>query len=414
MKKRNNISSVIFMLTAFIAIIICYVQQANAQTEQIINVENGLIEAAPMAENIGLMLDSKRTDSLAKFNILDRMKIYNVPGVSIAVIKNFKLEWAKSYGVLESGTSNMVTTETLFQAASTSKPLATAIVLRLVEEGKLSLDEDVNTYLKSWKIPYDTIKSKVTLRLLITHKAGINRPGQGIDFEKNSSPTIIQVLNGELPAMNDPFHFDHAPGTFYQYSNSGYMIIQLVLEDYLKKPYKEIVQEYIFDPLKMKSSYMQFPLPTDVMAKLSKPHNQAGVPQEYGIHPSALAHAGLITTPSDLSKFAVELMLASKGKSNKILKQESVNSIFNKTADVDPNEFSGFSQLGFGVFLLGEGEKKYFVHPGGNNSGASCALFASESSGDGVIVMTNGIYGLYLSIEIIASVANEYGWRDIK
>lgn len=392
----------------------CLGQKQDPKDDKITNVENGLIEAQPMARNIGLMFDFKRTDSLPKLNILDRMTTYNIPGVNIAVIKDFKLEWAKGYGVLESGTNNAVDKGTLFQAASTSKPLAVAIVMRLVEEGKLDLDQDVNIYLKTWKISYDTIKSKVTLRLLITHKAGINRPGQGYEYEKDSSPTLVQVLNGQSPAINDPVRFDHTPGTVYQYSNFGYMIIQLILEDYLNKSYKEIVQEYIFDPLKMKSSLMQYPLPPEVLAKLSKPHDKSGIPQDYGLHPSALGNAGLVTNPSDLAKFAIELMLANKGKTKRILNPESVHTIVSKTDDVDPRDFSGFSQLGFGVFLMGEGEKKYFVHPGENNSGASCVMLASTTSGDGVIMMTNGLLGLYLSMEVIASIAHEYHWHDIK
>ena len=192
------------------------------------------------------------------------------------------------------------------------------------------------------------------------------------------------------------------------------MIIQLILQDYLNKSYKEIVQEYIFDPLKMKSSLMQYPLPPEVLTKISKPHDKSGLPQDYGLHPSALGNAGLVTTPSDLAKFAIELMLANKGKTKRILKPESVHTIFSETDDVDPREFSGFSQLGFGVFLMGEGDKKYFIHPGQNNSGASCVMLASTTSGDGVIIMTNGLLGLYLSMEVIASIAHEYHWHDIK
>lgn len=414
MKNIVNMTTIILIAVYLFCPPNCLGQKIDAKDDRIINVENGLIEARPMASDLGFMFDFKRTDSLPKLNILDRMKIYNIPGLNIAVIKDFKIEWVKGYGVLEAGTNNAVDKGTLFQAASTSKVLAVAIVMRLVEEGMLDLDEDVNTYLRTWKIPYDTIESKVTLRLLITHKAGINRPGQGYEYEKYSSPTLVQVLNGQSPAINDPFRFDYTPGTVYQYSNFGYMIIQLILEDYLNKPYKEIVQKYIFDPLKMKSSMMQYPLSLEDLAKLSKPHDESGMPQDYGLHPSALGNAGLVTTPSDLARFAIELILANKGETKRILKPESVHTIFSKTDDVDPREFSGLSQLGFGVFLMGEGERKYFVHPGENNSGASCVMLASTTSGDGVIIMTNGLLGLYLSMEVIASIAHEYRWHDVK
>jgi len=387
--------------------------QKNASAEQRITaIENGLIGAGEFGD-LNLLFDKERNDTLKKYTLTDRMKAYNVPGVSIAVIEDYKLAWTKTYGVMEAGKDQHLDDASLFQAASCSKPLAVVIVLKLVEEGKLDLDEDVNTYLHSWKIPYDSLNTRVTLRQLITHQSGINRPGDGYDLQENSTPTLIQVLNGELPAINDPFHFDFQPGTVYHYSNFGYMIIQLVLEDYLKLPYKDIVSRYIFKPLNMNSSLMEYPVPEHFRSRLTTPHNQAGVPQDYGLHPTALANAGLLTTPADLSRFMIDLMLANEGKSSKIISPESARLMFTQTAEIDPEEFSGFSRLGFGFFLMGNAENFYFAHPGGNNSGASCAMIGSLKSGDGIIVMTNGLYGLYLTMELVAAVASEYNWPVI-
>ena len=109
-----------------------------------------------------------------QLNLTELMKIYKVPGLSVAVIDNFKIAWAKAYGVTEAGATTPVTIHTLFQAGSISKPVAATGALYLVEHGKLSLDENVNDKLKTWQVPDNefTKDQKVTLRRLLSHKIG--------------------------------------------------------------------------------------------------------------------------------------------------------------------------------------------------------------------------------------------------
>ena len=138
----------------------------------------------------------------ATHTLADRMKALNVPGVSIAVIHEGKIEWARGFGVRELGGAP-VNAETMFQAGSISKPVAAMAALRLVQEGKLSLDADVNTYLTSWKFPGDTIGGgkTITLRELLTHTAGTTVHGFPGYAQKEPVPTLVQVLNGEKPAQ---------------------------------------------------------------------------------------------------------------------------------------------------------------------------------------------------------------------
>jgi CubicO group peptidase (beta-lactamase class C family) len=99
-------------------------------------------------------------------NLADRMRHHDVPGVSIAVISSGRIEWARGFGVKDTTTNQPVTSDTLFQAGSISKPVSAAAALHLVQEGSLNLDENVNARLKSWKVPDNehTQKKKVTLR----------------------------------------------------------------------------------------------------------------------------------------------------------------------------------------------------------------------------------------------------------
>jgi CubicO group peptidase (beta-lactamase class C family) len=164
--------------------------------------------------------------------LTDRMAALHVPGVSVAVIHAGKIEWARGFGVTRIGGS-AVTPETLFQAASISKPVTALAVLRLVESGKLNLDTDVNQYLKTWKVPENqfTAKNKVTLRELLSHTAGMTVHGFAGYASGDELPSVVQVLNGEKPANSPAIRVDVEPGSIWRYSGGGYVIVQQLLDD---------------------------------------------------------------------------------------------------------------------------------------------------------------------------------------
>jgi CubicO group peptidase (beta-lactamase class C family) len=142
-----------------------------------------------------------------------------VPGVSVAVIHNDAIEWAQGFGVVQLGGAP-VTGETLFQAGSISKPVAAMAALRLVQEGKVSLDSDVNQALTSWKIPPSAAApgAVVTLRELLTHTAGLTVHGFPGYAAGAPIPTLVQILNGEKPANTDPIRLEAVPGSHWKYS----------------------------------------------------------------------------------------------------------------------------------------------------------------------------------------------------
>jgi len=214
--------------------------------ERIAKVENGLVEFNPAA----VAVQASKGLTLA-----ERMAFYKVPGVSIAVINDRRIEWVKSYGVLKAGGVAAVAADSLFEAASTSKAIVAVIVLGLVQEGKLDLDQDVNLYLKSWRVAENdlTRERKVTLRLLLTHCAGL--PSTNFPYDdKGAPPTLLHVLKGEAPAGNKAAAVELLPGSQWQYSNIGYVVIQQLLEDVLGKPFAAIARERVFAPLAMASS----------------------------------------------------------------------------------------------------------------------------------------------------------------
>ncbi|MFN2482838.1 MAG: serine hydrolase [Pyrinomonadaceae bacterium] len=334
--------------------------------------------------------------------LAERMKFYRVPGVSVAVVNGGRVEWARGFGVKDASTSEPVTTETLFQAGSISKPVAALAALRLVQEGKLSLDQDVNACLVSWKLPDSefTKEKKVTLRRLLTHSAGLTVhgfPGYAADA---SVPTLAQVLNGEKPANTAAIRVDTVPGTLWRYSGGGYTIMQQMLVDVTKKPFPDLVKQLVLDPAGMKHSTYEQPL-APARAKEAATAHVGGQPVKGRFHTyPEMAAAGLWTTPTDLALLAVELQNSLAGRSNKIISKEMAAQMLSRQ----------FQNWGLGPGVEVRGQTVEFSH-GGSDEGFE-AFWAGFSDGRGVVVMTNGDRGSALAMEVVRSVAREYGWAE--
>ena len=191
------------------------------------------------------------------------MRQLQMPGLSIAVIDNFQIAWAKGYGVTAVGSTTPVSPDTLFQTGSISKPVAAMGTMHLVQEGKLSLDEDVNKKLLNWKVPENefTREQKVTLRRLMSHSAGTTVHGFPGYPVGGPIPTLVQVLNGEPPANTKPIVVDIVPGTQWRYSGGGVTIEQQLVLDVTGKPFPQFMRETVLDKIGMDHSTYEQPLP---------------------------------------------------------------------------------------------------------------------------------------------------------
>lgn len=343
-------------------------------------------------------------DSINTWNLERRMKEQNIHGLSIAVINNGKLEWAKGYGFADTATKKPVTTETLFQAGSISKSLNSLGILKLVQEKKVDLHADINNYLRAWKFPYDSISKnkKITLANLLSHSAGLTIhgfPGYPTD---DTIPSLQQILDGLTPANTKAVRSMFEPGLRFRYSGGGTTISQLLLMDITGEAYDAYMWKNVLKPLGMEmSSYAQPPAP--VMQKyLATGYKLNGeeVKGKYHIYPEQAA-AGLWTNPTDLSKWMIETQLSYAGKSSKVLSPEITR--LQLTPYID-------SALGLGVFLENHGGEKYFGHNGSDQGFLSLAK-ASIDGGRGVVIMINSNNGRVLN-EVLNSVASVYGWKD--
>lgn len=339
-----------------------------------------------------------------KWTIEERMAFHNIPGVTIAVISNYKLEWAKGYGLADKEQKRPVTPTTLFQAASISKSLNAVGVLKLVQDKKIDLHTDINTYLTTWKFPYDSLSKgkKITVYNLLTHTAGLTIHGFPGYETTDALPTVQQILDGEKPANTKAVRSAFEPGLRFQYSGGGTTISQLIVTDVTKKDYAQYMADNVLKPLGMVSSFYTVPPPASKVSQLATAYNVNGSAKQskYHLYPEQGA-ASLWTNPTDLAQYIIETQLAYEGKSSKVLNQEMTKTRL--------TPFTG-SPAALGVFIEKKGESEYFQH-GGSNEGFRCQYFGSlDGKGNGVVVMVNSDNGNILQ-ELVYSVASVYDWK---
>jgi len=337
-----------------------------------------------------------------RMKLADRMTFYRVPGVSVAVIDKYAIEWAKGYGVERAGTELPITPNLLFQSASISQSVTVWSILQFVELGKINLDTDVNVYLSSWKIPPSSVteETKVTPRHLMSHSAGlVSLQLAGYPFGK-TMPAVLDVLEGQKPSDSPGVYVYKTPGSEAEYSELGYAVLQQLLEDLEGAPFHKILAETVLKPLDMNQSTFEIPLPDIMRTKTVVGHNRQGEPVEEGwfYYPVAAA-SGLWSTPSDLCLFAIDVMKTAMGQSQTVVSPESARMM------LTPQR--GNQGLGFEVYDTGE--NLYFFQRG-STEGYECCMVAYPSRGQGVVIMANSDNGAYLIDEILRSVSDAYKW----
>ena len=333
------------------------------------------------------------------------MKQFNVPGVGVAVIKDFKIHWAKGYGVADVETSAPVTAETMFQAASISKPVAAMVSMKAVQDGRFTLDQDINTILKSWKLPDEAGHTKdrpVTPRALLSHTSGTGDgfgfPGYAIDAPL---PTPQQILDGTPPSNRRAVRLERPPMIGFKYSGGGSVMHQLAVMDAVGRPFAQIASDWVLGPVGMTNSTYEQPLPAAREKQAARAHNRMGarMGDPWHVYPE-LAAAGLWTTPTDLAKFLIEVQTTAAGRSTRVLPR--------------PTMLEMVTPVGVGPYAVGfaiekQGEGWYFGH-GGSNWGFQCYMTAHRSKGYGAAVMTNGDAGGALAQDIVRKIQAAYAW----
>lgn len=344
-----------------------------------------------------------------RWTLGERMTALHVPGVSIAVIDSARIAWARGFGVKEAGAADSITVTTLFEAQSISKPVAVTAMLRLVDAGQLSLDRDVNEYVRSWKVPESrfTANLPVTLRGIASHSAGLTVGGFPGYVLGDSLPTLLQILNGEQPANNPPIRVDTFPGAVERYSGGGMMVMEQVLIDITNESFPVLMRRLVLDPTGMSRSTYEQPLPASRRREAASGHDLEGavIPGKWPVQPEQAA-AGLWTTPTDLARWTLRVAAAWNGTSSEFLSRRAAVEMLTRQKE----------SAGLGVFLEGDAATLRFGHSGSNRGfRAEFVMFPAE--GKGAVVMTNADQGGELISELFQSIGAEYhwpGWRQME
>jgi len=345
-----------------------------------------------------------RDGELAGLTLAALMQKLSVPGMSIAVIRDFDIHWSRGYGVADVTASTKVQPDTLFQAASISKPVAAMAVLKAVQDGKFTLDQDVNTILTSWKVPANehTARQPVTLRGLLSHTSGTD---DGFGFPGYAPgapvPTLVQILKGEPPSNVGPVLVARPPLTAFKYSGGGITLVQLLMIDAMQRPFPDLMQDTVLAPLGMRHSAYEQPLSAERDKHAARAHDRNGAARDakWHVYPE-LAAAGLWTTSPDLARFGIELQKSLHGRSNRVL---------NRAMAAEMASPVGVGPFAIGMQMNKAGEGWYLNH-GGSNWGFQCLLFVHKIKGYGFAAMANSDSGGRLIAELQQRVAAAYKW----
>lgn len=334
--------------------------------------------------------------------LLEHMEECHTSALSIAIIENYEICESFAYGVKRRVSKEKVTTETLFQAGSISKPVFAVAVMSLVERGTLDIDTDISDYLVGYEIPtYDNQKHKITLRQILSHHAGLNLHGFAGYQQGQKIPTVEQILTGTFPSNNVKLKLIKDPEIGFQYSGGGYILAQKIVTDFCKINFCDLMDELVCSPLLMTNSTYSQPLPKNKFSEIAVGYNHHNLqlPGGYNIMPE-LSAAGLWTTPSDLARFGIEIMKALKSESTFLEKN---------TAELMTTKAYENSPYGVG-FVINQSKKGFTFGHGGSNFGYHSNMTFCPDDGSGIVVMQNSDIGMSIRDEVTNAFKEIYGW----
>ena len=365
-----------------------------------------LLTAVSLAAPVWLFLAaslSARADTVDDF-VEAQMRDHQIVGLSLAIIDDGKICKARGYGFTNKSGKTPITPATLFQAGSVSKSVAALGALRLVEQGRLLLDEDVNVKLRAWKVPENkfTKTEKVTLRRILSHTAGLTVHGFPGYPVGGPLPTLVQVLDGRKPANTAAIRVDFVPGSQWRYAGGGYTVMQQLLIDLTARSFPDFMRETVLEPLGMTNSTFAQPLSTAMAAATATGYNGNEVAGRWHLYPE-MAAAGLWTTASDLARFALGIQQSLAGKTNSLISSNLTRVMLTDQKGGD----------GLGVFLTGSGKALRFGH-GGRDEGFDTAMQACAETGQGAVIMINANDDSGALAKIVEAIAKAYHWPEVR
>lgn len=338
-------------------------------------------------------------------SIEDKMLAYNIPALSLAVINQGEIEWADVYQNTNFSDEQKLSSSSIFQAASLSKPVTFLAALRMHSAGEIDLDKNIEDYLKDFELPQgkQTAENPVTFRNLFAHTSGIT-PGGYQGYAKDLVvPSDIDILRGTEGVNSPAINVITLPNETLAYSGGAYTLAELALQDIYNDEFSNIMEKWILEPAGMKHSEFTQPLPASKANQVAKGYVQSGDVLDGGWrnHPEQAA-AGLWSNATDMAKFLIEIYNAYQGKKS-IFSQSDIKSILSQERD---------GQV-YGFILNRSGDDVSITHYGGN-AGYRTGMTIDLTSGNGLVYLINSDNGGALGNELFLSASQVYNWHQFK
>ncbi|HQO72087.1 MAG: beta-lactamase family protein [Tissierellia bacterium] len=304
------------------------------------------------------------------------MKLYGIPGCNIALVKDNEVVWTEGYGYADVSNRRALTVDTPMSVQSITKSVTAWGVMRLWEKGLIDVDAPVSQYLKSWQFPLTDYRiEKITVRQLLSHTAGmplgdftnIYSPGEAM-------PSNRDVMSGEAVLMREP-------GTGFSYSNTGYNLLEILIEDVTGQSFSDYIRREVLLPLGMESAV--FDIDKAVTPYPPTGYNLKGEPVPVYLYPSK-ASGGLFATAHDIARFA-----ASGMQENPVLSIESINRMYKPESYKIGIYGLVFEAYGFGHYIEKLPNGMVSVSHGGQGNGIMTHMQAVPETGDAIVILTN-------------------------
>ncbi len=334
------------------------------------------------------------------------IKQYAVPGVSVALVRGGEVVWSSAYGYADLEHNRKMTVDSIYRVESISKSVTAWGVIRLVEQGRVDLDAPVQQYLGNWKPPEsDYSWQKVTVRRLLSHNAGMPLGTIGMEYSPQSDmPSLRETLLHEAQLIREP-------GSGFLYSNTGFNLLELLIEEVTGRDFAEYMTDEVLTPLGM--THSGFSWNDALFPAIPTGYDLQGAPVPMYVYP-AKASGGLFAPVEDIARFVAAGMTGSYYTDQAVLGHAGIRNLHTPQVDI-PGIF-GFvaDSYGFGHFIEDLPDGRRAVWHGGQGHGWMAHFHAVPESGDGIVILTNSQHSWPLMAQVLNDWARWSGFDSVK
>ncbi len=313
--------------------------------------------------------------------IAKTMKIYNIPGVSIALIHDGKMAWSNAYGYADIHKGRKMTVDTVCRVESISKSVTAWGVMKLAEKGKIQIDEPLNQYLTNWEIPKSAYPDeKITIRQLLSHSSGMPLGTIGLEYSPiERIPSLEESLSKEAKLIREP-------GSSFEYSNVGFNLLELVIQEVTAESFSEYMKKEILMPLGMHDSSFIWSEKIDPEVPVGYDLKGSSVPVYVY---SEKASGGMFGNVEDIARFVIAGMTKAEINENKAISLASVKQLYNSVIDIPGMYGMVADSYGLGYFIENTPDGKKAVFHGGQGHGWMTHFHYFPEEGEGIVILSN-------------------------